>query len=259
MHPDIRVRGLTKTFRNADGTVVALENVEFVVERGQLFCIVGPSGCGKSTLLRILLGLIKETSGSFDIDPLRQKAGVAYVQQDSLLLPWRTLLQNAALGLELREQMNGPKVQGIVDEIKQYGLGGFENHFPPQLSGGMAQRAALIRAIKSGAALLFCDEPFSAIDFVTRLELNMRFKRMCQISGITTVFVTHNIEEAIFLGDRVLVMSGRPGRVVKTYTPKLGAWSHDAVRCRESQDFQEMFHSIWDDLKPQEAFEDRGN
>src|ERR1700735_901855 len=106
MHPDIRVRGLTKTFTNADGTVVALENVEFVVERGQLFCIVGPSGCGKSTLLRILLGLIKETYGTFDIDPLRQKAGVAYVQQDSLLLPWRTLLQNAALGLELREQMN---------------------------------------------------------------------------------------------------------------------------------------------------------
>lgn len=246
---DIKVTNLGKTFQSDTGDVVALSNVTFEVRRSNLFCIVGPSGCGKSTLLKLLLGLLERTEGNVWLHPDRVKEGIAYVQQTSLLLPWRSSLQNASLGSELKRALNATVVERIIEQIYSYGLGGFEQKFPTELSGGMKQRVDIIRALESRPRLLFCDEPFSAVDFVTRLELNSRFKRMCQVYGITTVFVTHNIEEAIFLGDMVAVMSGRPGRIVASYEPELSIGRDDAVRCREAPEFHSLFQSIWNDLK----------
>jgi len=249
---DIKVTDLKKIFIKGIDQLIALEDVSFSVERGKLFCIVGPSGCGKTTLLRILAGLNEPTDGKFWLDPERVALGIAYIQQSPQLLPWRTLLQNAALGAELKKAISPTSIGRIQHEISEYGLEGFENSMPSELSGGMKQRADIIRALESRPNILLCDEPFSAIDFVTRLSLNTKFKKMCRIHGITTVFVTHNIEESIFLADEIAVMSGRPGRIVAGYTPKLSKHSEDAVRCRESPEFSDLFLRIWEDLRDAE-------
>jgi ABC-type nitrate/sulfonate/bicarbonate transport system ATPase subunit len=246
---DIKVERVTKIFPGREGNVDALDEVSFEVERGTLFCIVGPSGCGKSTLMRLLLGIDNPTSGNIWLNPDRVSAGVALIQQSSVLLPWRTVLQNAALGLEVKGNVRREHIEYIRDEIKRVGLGGFEHTPWSELSGGMRQKVAIICALVSRPALLFCDEPFSAIDFVTRLDMNMHFKNMCEIASITTVFVTHNIEEAIFLGDRIAVMSRRPGKIVSIHNAILSKDPHDAVKCRESPEFEALFMKIWGELK----------
>jgi NitT/TauT family transport system ATP-binding protein len=247
--PDILVTDLTVVFGALDHTVQALDRVSLSIKRGKMCCIVGPSGCGKSTLLRAMLGLTKRTSGSVELNPERVREGIAFVQQDSPLLPWRTALQNACLGPEIRGELNSVIVERVRRQLCEFDLGGFEESLTAELSGGMRQRVAIARALESRPALLFCDEPFSAVDFVGRLALTSKFKYLCRVRGITTVFVTHNIEEAIFLGDEVLVMSGRPGRIKQRYHPKLSIGSEDAVKCREAPEFTELFQSIWQVLK----------
>jgi ABC-type nitrate/sulfonate/bicarbonate transport system ATPase subunit len=236
-------------FMSEEGALQVLEKVSLQVEHGQLACIVGPSGCGKTSLLKLLVGLLKPSEGTIYVDPALLKGGAAYVQQSAPLLPWRTMLQNAALGLEVRSELTQARRQFLEALISEFGLKGFESSATSALSGGMKQRVAVIQALASKPRLLFCDEPFSAIDFVTRLELNTRFKFMCSVEAITTIFVTHNIEEAIFLGDVIFVMSGRPGRIVETYYPALSIGGEDAVRCRESPEFATLFMKIWSDLK----------
>ena len=246
--PLVQVLNVSKRFESNYGSVSALEGVNFTVEQGTLVCVLGPSGCGKSTLLRIILGLTAPTAGRVYIDKSVNNSGTAYVQQSALLLPWRTVLQNAALGLELRSEMTDDRIRNILSEVEGYGLSGFEHSLADELSGGMRQRVALIRALEANPQLLLCDEPFSAIDFAARLRLNSLFKRMCRVRGITTIFVTHNIEEAIFLGDKVAVMSRRPGRIINEYTPMLSVGQTDAVRAREAPEFGDLFARLWRDL-----------
>ncbi len=246
---DIEVDDITKSFMHADRRVTAVQGVSLKVERGSLFAVVGPSGCGKSTLLRLILGLTSPDKGKLWLDPERKKQGTAYIQQSNTLLPWRTALQNVALGIELKEKITPGIVQGLREEFERFGLKGFENSLVSELSGGMQQRVTLLRALVSRPAILFCDEPFSAIDFVTRLELNTEFKKMSKLRGITTILVTHNIDEAIFLGDRVGVMSGRPGRIIKQYCPKLSIAPTDSVESRKSPEFNQLFEAIWRDLR----------
>jgi NitT/TauT family transport system ATP-binding protein len=245
---DIVVKDLEKVFTTKAHSTVALRNVSFSVKRSQIFCIVGPSGCGKSTLLKILLGLLDINSGSVFVNEERKRK-TAYVQQHPLLLPWRTLLQNCILGAEIREPIDKTVIGRIRHQINEFGLKGFEDKLPSELSGGMKQRVNIISALESDPDLLFCDEPFSAIDFVTRLDLNTKFKTLCGIGKRTTIFVTHNIEEAIFLGDVVAVMSGRPGKIINTYYPNLGEYKFDAINCRETAEFHFLFKAIWSDLK----------
>ena len=249
----IAVEGVGKVFGHDDDSVEALRNVRLEVARGKTCCVVGPSGCGKTTLLRILLGMEKPTTGEVSVSEAERNRGIAYVQQAPTLLPWRTVLQNASLGLEIRGRLSGPGIEHIAEELVRYGLSGFEHRLADELSGGMKQRVELIRALESRPGLLFCDEPFSAIDFVTRLSLNSRFKKLCKLYAVTTVFVTHNIEEAMFLGDVVVVLSGRPGQVISTYRPSFSIGSEDAVACRESPEFASLFKKIWGDLEEAHA------
>lgn len=245
---DISVKNLCIQFPTEHGKIDALSNLSFDVARGNLCSIVGPSGCGKSTLLRSILGLNKYLSGSIFIDPERVKVGTAFVQQGCPLLPWRTTFQNACLGAEVNGSLNANVIRRIRRRLSDdFGLGGFEDCLPTELSGGMRQRAAIARALESNPAILLCDEPFSAIDFVGRLHLITKFKFMCAISKITTVFVTHNIDEAIFLGNVVIVMSGRPGTIKNVYHPKI--CSVDAVKAKNEKSFIETFHAIWEDLE----------
>ncbi len=246
---DIEVNDLSLTLGSGERVVDVLDGIDLVIPQGHLVCIVGPSGCGKTSLLRAIMGSVDRTRGTITVNSERASSGMAYIPQSALLLPWRTLLQNAALGLEVRSKINSGGIDGVLSLIKQYGLAGFEDALPHELSGGMKQRVAVIRALAATPSILLCDEPFSAVDFVTRLELNSRFRRMCRIRGTTTVFVTHNIEEAIFLGDTVHVMSGRPARIKSSYPATLSLERDDAVKCRTSPEFSTLFNDIWGDLE----------
>lgn len=246
---DVRVTGLTKHFGVGDARRTAIRDLSLVVETGQLAVIVGPSGCGKTTLLRIIAGLDVPSEGTVWRHPARTEGRLSYVHQFPRLFPWRTMLQNAALGMELKKDITAARLEHIQDLIDQFGLRGFEAHFPAELSGGMQQRVALIRGIAASPALMLCDEPFSSIDFVNRLALSAIFKYQCNVAGITTVVVTHNIDEAIFLGDVVYVLSGRPGTVKRVHRPKFPGGRTNAVECRRTPEFIELFSAIWRDLE----------
>jgi NitT/TauT family transport system ATP-binding protein len=251
--PHVRVEHLSKRF----GALDVLSDISFDVRRKKFTCIVGPSGCGKSTLLRILLDLETKSSGGITVNDGSDGDGnnipthTAYVPQKSLLLPWRTALQNISLGLEMQTQ--SPPTKNSLDFLRssmaRYGLQGCENTYPRELSGGMEQRVSILRAFARNPNLLICDEPFSSVDFVTRLKLNSEFRDLCLSAGTTVVFVTHNIEEALFFADDLIVLSGRPARIVKSYTPRFSVGRHDPVQVRQDPEFGRLFSSVWKDLE----------
>jgi len=251
---DITVNKLGKTYwlPKEKKELKVLDDLTFNVERGEFFCLVGPSGCGKTTLLRILLDIEEGWDGDFNLNLAKSipdvvEYGVAYIQQMPQLLPWRNLLQNVTLCRETKGRIAWPDKQGILELIEEYGLRGYEHFLPAQLSGGMSQRVAVMRALAYRPQILFCDEPFSSIDFVTRLHLLGVFKRNCIEGNVTTIFVTHNIDEAIFLGTHVAVLSDRPARIIEIHdTGHIG--SMDAVATREEQGFRKCFKKIWEQL-----------
>ncbi len=202
-----------------DGAVPtrALASTTFDVQAGEFVCVVGPSGCGKSTLLRILGGLLRPTRGRVCLDGQEltgPKHEIGYVFQHANLMPWRTVLRNVALPLELQKLPKDEIDARSRAAVALVGLNGFEQAYPRQLSGGMAQRAALARTLIHEPELLLLDEPFGALDAITRERMNLELLGIRQSYAYTAVMVTHSISEAVFLADRVLVLSHRPGRVV---------------------------------------------
>ena len=214
--PILIVRGLSATFADQKGSLQALEDLSFVIESQQFVCVLGPSGCGKSTLLRILAGLLRPTAGEvlFHGEPLDgPPQRVGFVFQNANLMPWRTVLDNILLPLELQ---NIPRAQalGQAQELAALvGLQGFEEALPPDLSGGMAQRVAIARALIHDPAVLLLDEPFGSLDALTRERMGTELLNIWQRRRKTVVMVTHSVAEALFLADRVLVLSPRPGRL----------------------------------------------
>jgi ABC-type nitrate/sulfonate/bicarbonate transport system ATPase subunit len=217
--PKLRVEGLSKTYTGAGGSgeITALRDVEFEVGAGEFVSIVGPSGCGKSTLFSIIAGLIRPSSGSVLLDgrrPERLLGEIGYMLQRDLLMPWRTVLDNTTLGLELNGVRRREARRRALAEFERFGLSGFERHWPAKLSGGMRQRAALLRTFLAGRQVMLLDEPFGALDALTRQRMQEWLLNIWQDDSKTIVFVTHDVEEAVFLSDRVHVMSGRPGQIV---------------------------------------------
>jgi len=192
-----------------DGTE-ALIDVSFSLGRGEFVTVVGPSGCGKSTLLRIASGLLKQTSGECLID--RERIG--YVFQDATLLPWRTVMGNVELLGELHDMDKADRRRVAQEAINLVGLTGFENHYPKSLSGGMRMRTSLARTLTLKPPVFLFDEPFGAVDEITREHLNEETQQLFQREGFAGLFITHSISEAVFMSTRVLVMSARPGRIV---------------------------------------------
>jgi NitT/TauT family transport system ATP-binding protein len=211
----IRATNLTKAFSE---TVIALENASFTVNKGEFVSLVGPSGCGKSTLLRLLAGLIPKTSGSLkvhDVEVSEPRANTAMMFQRAILLEWRTAVENVLLPSELVGKVTNEDRRRAMDLLELVGLKDFEFTFPRQLSGGMQQRVALARLLQTGADILLLDEPFGALDEFTRERMNIELLRIVAQFKATSLFVTHNITEAIFLADKVCVMTPRPGRLAK--------------------------------------------
>ncbi len=195
-----------------DGTE-ALRDISFGVERGEFVTIVGPSGCGKSTLLKIASGLVTNTSGSVQVD--RERIG--YVFQDATLLQWRTVQANVELFAELHGLGKSERRRLASEAIELVGLSGFENHYPKSLSGGMKMRASLARTLTLRPPVFLFDEPFGAVDEITREHLNDETQQLFQREGFAGLFITHSISEAVFMSTRVLVMSARPGRIVAEF------------------------------------------
>ncbi|NLT15167.1 MAG: ABC transporter ATP-binding protein [Clostridiales bacterium] len=212
----IRAENVRKEFIQPDGQkVVALNNVNVEIKTGEFVSLIGPSGCGKSTFLRLLAGLTTPDEGAFTLDGAAIKAAGydrGLVFQDPTLFPWLTVYDNVAFGLKVRN-IHHEKKKEVLDFIRLVGLGGFEQAFPHQLSGGMAQRAALARALVNHPKVLLLDEPFGALDAFTRMNMQDELIKIWQERGTTTVMVTHDVDEAIYLSDRIFVMSPRPARI----------------------------------------------
>ena len=214
----VELTGVTKTF--ARGNTVALQNIDLAIEAGEFISLIGPSGCGKSTLLRTIGDLVQPTSGTIVVNgkpaqQARRDRDYGIVFQDPVLYDWRTVAKNIALPLEMLgwdRARRAKRVQEMMDLVE---LTGFESHHPYQLSGGMQQRVSIARALSFSPALLLMDEPFGALDEMTRERLNTELLRIWQETSSTIVFVTHSIAEAVFLSTRVVVMSARPGRIAE--------------------------------------------
>ncbi|MCB0857439.1 MAG: ABC transporter ATP-binding protein [Solirubrobacterales bacterium] len=216
--PKLKIEGLSKTYGGVGGgeNVTALKDVGIEIGDGEFVSIVGPSGCGKSTLFNIIAGLIRPSSGTVLLDgrePDELLGLVGYMPQRDCLMPWRTVLDNTTLGLELNGVRKKEAHKQALAEFERFGLAGFEKHWPAKLSGGMKQRAALLRTFLAGRDLMLLDEPFGALDALTRANMQEWLLDVWQEDRKTILFVTHDVEEAIYLSDRVYVMSGRPGRV----------------------------------------------
>jgi NitT/TauT family transport system ATP-binding protein len=217
----IEARSLGKRYRSARGTdLVAIENVSFQVEEGEFVAVVGPSGCGKSTLLRIVAGLIPPTSGEVarvGRSVSRPDREIGIVFQSPVLLPWRTIRENVVLPLEFRGESRATAEKALA-LLALVGLDAFADRYPHELSGGMQQRAALARALVTDPSILLMDEPFGALDAMTREHMNLELLRLWTARRKTVLFITHSIAEAVFLSDRVLVMTSRPGTLAETIT-----------------------------------------
>jgi NitT/TauT family transport system ATP-binding protein len=212
----VSVRNVTKTFPR--GGVTALEGIELDVARGEFVSLIGPSGCGKSTLLRVIGDLIQPSAGEVRVNGktahrARLDRDYGIVFQAAVLYDWRTVAKNIALPLELLRWERSRRASRVREMLELVELAGFESHYPWQLSGGLQQRVAIARALSFDPALLLMDEPFGALDEMTRERLNMELLRIWQETGSTVIFVTHSISEAVFLSTRVAVMSARPGRI----------------------------------------------
>jgi NitT/TauT family transport system ATP-binding protein len=216
----LRAEGLVKQFTSAGGDVVALQNVDLEVDQGGFMSIIGPSGCGKSTLLRVFADLIEPTSGTAEVNGkspsearIDREFGVVF--QAPNLLPWRTVLRNVMLPLQVMGVHRAQRQQTARDMLDLVGLSEFSQHHPWQLSGGMQQRVAIARALSMEPSVLFMDEPFGALDEITRDRLNLEMIRIWSHHSATIMFITHSITEAVFLSTQVAVMSARPGRITK--------------------------------------------
>jgi NitT/TauT family transport system ATP-binding protein len=235
----IELDGVTKTF----GNIRALDPITLDVESGELITLLGPSGCGKTTILRLIAGLESPTTGSITVDgrppdAARRAKRIGLVPQTPALLPWRTVEANARLLLDINRGSSPSTPSVSVDELLvEVGLDEFRDAFPHELSGGMQQRVGLVRAFALDAPILLMDEPFAALDEMTRTDMRHLLGRLCEPLGTTIVFVTHSLAEAAFLSDRVAVMSNRPGRIAETVTVPLSR-----PRRPELEDTEEFFH-----------------
>ena len=219
--PAIKIKNLNKFYPNEDGQDThALSNINIDIQDGEFVCIVGPSGCGKSTLLEIVAGLLDKTDGEVLLDDIpvngtSREIGVVF--QDASLYPWRTVRKNIAFGMEIAGVPKDVQTERLEKYIKMMNLTGFENKYPAQLSGGMRQRAGIARTLVMNPKVILMDEPFSAVDHLTRCTLQEELIRIRQEEKKTVLFVTHDINEAVYLADRVILLSPRPSTVQEEY------------------------------------------
>lgn len=241
----LSIKNLKKIYHDLDGEVCAIGDVSIDVYDKELISIVGPSGCGKTSLLSILSNLEEKSDGIISFNKDNVKLG--YMLQKDALFPWKTVLDNCLIGLEITHTLNNETKERVIKLLNTYGLGEFINKYPDSLSGGMKQRVALIRTLATDPDILLLDEPFSALDYVTRLTLSDDLYKIIKNEGKTAILVTHDLAEAISLSDRVVVLTKRPSTVKKIYDIKLTNQS-TPINNRKCKEFNTYYDEIWRDL-----------
>lgn len=238
----LEIDRLALTYQSDEGEIEAIRNISFYVDEGEIVSVIGPSGCGKSTLLSIVAGLLAPGGGAL---LLPAPGEIAYMPQKDSLFPWRTIRQNVLLGAEIRGEDAGDYVDAL---LHTYGLWEFRDSFPDQLSGGMRQRAALIRTLAVRPRLLLLDEAFCALDYQTRLAVADDIASIIRRERKTALMVTHDISEAVAMSDRVVVLTKRPAQVKSIYEITFAQGRGSPLQCRERAEFRDYFNSIWRDI-----------
>ncbi len=240
----LKIQNLTKIYHDKSSETLAISNLNIDVRDKEILAIVGPSGCGKSTLLGILTGIIPKSSGKIIFNG-RKKIG--YMLQTDCLMPWRTILENALIGLEINKKKTKENIKKVNDLLDKYGLHDFKNKYPNSLSGGMRQRVALIRTLATNPDILLLDEPYSALDYQTRLALSDDLYKIIKDEGKTAIMITHDIAEAVSMASRVIVLTKRPCQIKNVYEIKFEN-SALPTENRKAKEFNHYYDMIWRDL-----------
>ena len=244
----LEVKNINKKYQSKEGEILALKDVSFDVNDGEFISIIGPSGCGKSTLLSIIAGLESKSSGSISLNGKEMEGSspsIGYMLQRDCLLEWRSILSNAMFGLEIKGKTSNSDKEYVERLLKKYSLYEFKDKYPSELSGGMRQRAALIRTLAIKPKILLLDEAFSALDYQTRIMVTNDIYSILRKEHITAIIVTHDISEAISMSDRVLVLSERPGTVKRIHNIDFEIDGRNPINCRESPKFSTYFNTLW--------------
>lgn len=240
----LKIQNLKKTYHDINSEINAIEDISLEIKDKEFISIVGPSGCGKSTLLSILSELEEKSDGEIIIN---NNLKVGYMLQKDSLFPWRTIYENCLIGLEINNNLNDNTKKRVLELLNTYGLKDFINKYPKSLSGGMKQRVALIRTLATNPDILLLDEPFSALDYQTRLALSDDLFKIIKNEGKTAIMVTHDIAEAISLSDRIVVLTKRPCKIKKIYDIKLTDKT-TPINNRKCNEFNYYYDKIWRDL-----------
>jgi NitT/TauT family transport system ATP-binding protein len=247
----LTINDIHHTYFTKASATTALSEISLQVEEGEFVSFLGPSGCGKTTLLSIIAGLIKPTQGTILLEnkPITGlKNQIGYMLQQDYLFPWKTIEENILIGLKLSKQLNEQTKKAAIDLLNQMGLSGIEKQLPKQLSGGMRQRAALVRTLATEPKLLMLDEPFSALDYQTKLKLEDLVSNTLDSFGKTAILVTHDIGEAIAMSDRVVLFSPSPGRIHKVFAMPEELRNVSPFKARNHEAFSSIFQKIWKEL-----------
>lgn len=245
----VDVKNLTKNFYNKDGEIQVLNDINFSLNEGEILTLLGPSGSGKSTILNILTELLKPTSGKVNIT-----GNIGYMFQKDHLLEWRTIMDNILIGLEIQKKKTPEAISRIERLLKTYGLWDFRNMYPKELSGGMRQRVALIRTLAVNPDILLLDEPFSALDYQTRILVSNDVYKIIRNEGKSAILVTHDISEAISMSDKIAVLSKRPATIKSIYTIDLKiSEERTPIISRSAENFKDYFNILWKEIDSSET------
>lgn len=247
----LKVENLALRYHTIAEETEAVKDFSMEVNEGEFVSIIGPSGCGKSTILSVIAGLLKPSGGKIYIDdevisyPCNK---LGYMLQKDHLFEWRNIYKNITLGLEIQGKLNKESIKRVEEKLEKYGLEKFKTYHPSQLSGGMRQRVALIRTLAIDPDILLLDEPFSALDYQTRLAVAEEVYEIIKQEGKTAIMVTHDISEAISISDRIILLSNRPATIKNIYTVKLSVENRTPLTSREALEFRDYFNKIWREL-----------
>lgn len=251
MNPLLEVSHVCYSYHTLSGETEALSDITFSMDEGEFLAVVGPSGCGKSTLLSLLAGLIAPEQGTIRVNQApvcAHQTDIGYMLQKDHLFEWRTVYRNVILGLEVQKRQTPENLAYVEQMLRDYGLTAFKNSRPSELSGGMRQRAALIRTLALDPSLLLLDEPFSALDYQTRLNVCDDVYQIIKKEKKTAILVTHDLSEAISMADRILILSKRPAKICKIVSVRFQGPEKTPMERRQASEFKDYFNEIWKEL-----------